>query len=459
MSANMDYPARTILPPGVHFEELAPKERPEVKTGVPLFVGFGHVTERGDCGEIPGLGIRIFRITSWEQFQQNVSLEGVDGFLDYGVRGFFENGGEQCVVVPLEAAVDWVSPGYASPGKELAGFSETGSTARGTQPMSCRWMVDRFKELFRDKGPLDDLEEVDLVCAPDIMRAEFRASPGAVRDLQVVILEYCRRMGDRFAILDCPPGPGEDGEPAEGGGATPEYRPELVRHALQWVSGLPDKGREVEGAIYYPWLMVQPLPGQGRGPHVNVPPCGHVAGIYARVDSASGVHRAPANEIVEGAMDLSVHVADREQSELNPYGVNCLVSFPRRGIRVWGARTLSGQPNWRYVNVRRIFLTLVRWIEWNMRDVVFEPNVPALWDRVRDRIGAYCYELYRRGALKGLKPAEAFFVKCDAENNPLEVREAGQLVCEIGLAPVVPAEFIVVRITRSAAGITVTSSA
>jgi hypothetical protein len=93
-----------------------------------------------------------------------------------------------------------------------------------------------------------------------------------------------------------------------------------------------------------------------------------------------------------------------------------------------------------------------------MRDVVFEPNVPSLWDRVRDRIGAYCYEMFRRGALKGLRPAEAFFVKCDAENNPLEVREAGQLVCEVGLAPIVPAEFIVVRITRTAAGISATSS-
>jgi hypothetical protein len=187
-----------------------------------------------------------------------------------------------------------------------------------------------------------------------------------------------------------------------------------------------------------------------------VPPCGHVAGIYARTDARVGFHKAPANEIIEGVLDLQSNITQEIQSQLNEIGVNCLRSFARRGIRVWGARTLSGHRNWRYVNVRRIFLTLVRWIEHNMNDLVFEPNEPSLWDRVRDRLGGYCYELFERGALKGRDPAEAFFVKCDEEINPLEVREAGQLICEVGLAPLTPAEFILVRITQSAAGATVT---
>jgi hypothetical protein len=108
------------------------------------------------------------------------------------------------------------------------------------------------------------------------------------------------------------------------------------------------------------------------------------------------------------------------------------------------------------VNVRRLFLTLIRWIEHHTHDLVFEPNGPPLWERVQDRLGAYCYELLQRGALKGRSPADAFFVKCDAETNPLEVRMAGQLICDVGLAPIVPAEFVVVRITQSAAGTTAT---
>jgi uncharacterized protein len=159
---------------------------------------------------------------------------------------------------------------------------------------------------------------------------------------------------------------------------------------------------------------------------------------------------------VEGAIDLEVQLTDEDQSRLNEVGINCLRSFPGRGIRVWGARTLSRQPNWRYVNVRRLFLTLVRWIEHNTHDFVFEPNGPPVWDRVRDRLGSYCYGLFQRGALKGRGPADAFFVKCDAETNPLEVRAAGQLICDVGLAPIMPAEFVVVRITQSAAGTTAT---
>jgi uncharacterized protein len=189
-----------------------------------------------------------------------------------------------------------------------------------------------------------------------------------------------------------------------------------------------------------------------------VPPCGHIAGIYARTDARIGFHKAPANEVVEGVLDLQPNITSELQSQLNDVGVNCIRSFGRRGIRVMGARTLSGHRDWRYVNVRRIFLTLVRWIEHNMNDLVFEPNGPPLWDRVRDRLGGYCYELFARGALKGRDPAEAFFVKCDAEVNPLEVREAGQLICEVGLAPLTPAEFIVVRISQSVAGSAVTMS-
>jgi Bacteriophage tail sheath protein len=145
-------------------------------------------------------------------------------------------------------------------------------------------------------------------------------------------------------------------------------------------------------------------------------------------------------------------VTSEVQDQLNDAGVNCLRSFPRRGIRVWGARTLSGQRPWRYVNVRRTFLTLVHRIKHDMNDLTFEPNTPLLWDRVLERLRGFCYELFERGALKGTTPEEGFFLKCDAETNPLEERDAGRVVCEIGLALGAPAEFIVLRMTRTVEG-------
>ena len=423
------YSAKRVAPPGVHFEEVAPKKKPAQQTGVPVFIGFCEAVGQGDCKKTDAGSLEIFRLTSIEQLEQSPTCirHGVPGgFLDYAIRGFFENGGEHCVVVSL---------------REVEGDYER---------------IRALKKLFRDKGPLEDIEDiedVDLVCAPDIMRNEILSLPDRVADLQQHVLEYCRRMGDRFAILDSALIPGSD---EQGIRAEVQYRQELVRHALQWQSNLPHKGRPVEGAIYFPWIRVQPLPRHKHMPGVRVPPCGHIAGIYARTDAMFGVHKAPANEIVEGAMDLETQLTDEDQGRLNEVGVNCLRSFPGRGIRVWGARTLSGQPNWKYVNVRRLFLTFVRWIRRNMDDLVFEPNGPPLWNRVGDRVGAYCYEMYHRGALKGRRPAEAFFVKCDAETNPLEVRTAGQLICEVGLAPVIPAEFIFVRITRNSVGTTTT---
>jgi phage tail sheath protein FI len=181
-----------------------------------------------------------------------------------------------------------------------------------------------------------------------------------------------------------------------------------------------------------------------------VPPCGHVAGIYSRSDKRIGVHKAPANEIVEDVLKLEIDFSDDDLAALNDAGVNCLHAMRGGGIRVWGARTLSGQPQWSYINVRRLFLTLTRWIRKNMNDVVYESNDSHLWDRIRHRLEDYCRNLYDQGALKGDSPEQAFYIKCDAETNSREHWEAGEVVAEVGLAPTVPAEFIVVRITQSA---------
>ena len=149
-------------------------------------------------------------------------------------------------------------------------------------------------------------------------------------------------------------------------------------------------------------------------------------------------------------LDLETGIDNSIQDQLNPEGVNCLRAFPGRGIRVWGARTLSRDPNWRYVSVRRLFLTLRRWIDLNMAWATFEPNEPRLWVRIQRELTVYLTKLLRDGALKGATPEQAFFVKCDVETNPPELREVGQVVTEIGLAPLAPAEFIVVRIIHRA---------
>ena len=167
------------------------------------------------------------------------------------------------------------------------------------------------------------------------------------------------------------------------------------------------------------------------------------------------MHKAPANEVLQGVVGLERLLSNDDQAFLNPKRVNCLRSFPGRGIRVWGARTLSGDDAWTYVNVRRLFLTAVRWVDWNMGAVVFEPNDARLWARIERDLNSYFLEVYRRGALKGRSPQEAFYVKCNAQTNPPEVRELGQVVTEVGLAPAVPYEFVVVRLIHGASGVSI----
>jgi hypothetical protein len=404
--------------PGVYINQVEPSRAAALATGVPLFIGFAEVRAQAPEEDATDEA-KLLRVTSWEGFEQTIGHGARGSYLGYAVRGFFENGGDRCVVLPLRVPEAERSP------------------AALAQALKDLFKKDYFGEDHRGlRGILDDIDDTDLVCVPDIMMEDIRASEETVFELQKQVLEYCGDMGERFAILDVLPGDAADVE---------KNIEKSIRH---WQELVP-----TEGALYFPWVRVKSLNGSGEQ---WVPPCGHVAGIYARTDASVGFHKAPANEIVEGILDLQSNITIEIQCQLNEIGVNCIRSFARRGIRVWGARTLSGHRNWRYVNVRRIFLTLVRWIEHNMNDLVFESNEPSLWDRVRERLGGYCYELFERGALKGRDPAEAYFVKCDAEINPLEIREAGQLICEVGLAPIAPAEFILIRIVQSAAGTTVT---
>jgi hypothetical protein len=197
--------------------------------------------------------------------------------------------------------------------------------------------------------------------------------------------------------------------------------------------------------MYYPWIEVMdPITNK----LVAIPPSGHVAGIWARNDNTRGVHKAPANEVVLGAVGLKYQTTKGEQDTLNPNGVNCIRAFPGRGIRVWGARTLTSDPAWRYINVRRLFNYVEKSIENGTQWVVFEPNDRQLWARVRRDVSSFLKTVWRDGALFGSSPDEAFYVKCDDELNPPESRDMGRLIIEIGMAPVKPAEFVIFRISQ-----------
>jgi uncharacterized protein len=272
---------------------------------------------------------------------------------------------------------------------------------------------------------LDEIDEIGLVAVPDVMAAP-RLSPGFtdtdVQAVQDALIGHCERRKDRFAILDAP------------GACDAEQIREWRRHFDSKYA-----------ALYYPWAKVL-MPGDTTGAVRIVPPSGHVAGVYARCDRAQGVHKAPANEVIENVVGLETVLSLDTQGLLNHEHINCLRAFPARGIRIWGARTLSSDASWRYVNVRRLITMIERAIEEGTQWAVFEGNEPTLWKQVIRSVAGFLRELTREGYLVGATDDEAFYVKCDEETNPPEVIDAGQFVCEVGVAAVRPAEFIVFRI-------------
>jgi phage tail sheath protein FI len=208
-------------------------------------------------------------------------------------------------------------------------------------------------------------------------------------------------------------------------------------------------------ALYYPWVVTAnpaARPGNDLIPkEIALPPSGFVTGIYARTDVLRGVWKPPANEIVNGALRFERDITFGQQQLLNPQGVNCLRFFYGRGCRVWGARTASSDPEWKYVNVRRYFLYLEHSIDRAMQWAVFEPNGEALWANVRETVSAFLYNEWRNGALLGSKPEESYFVRCDRSTMTQNDLDNGRLICLIGVAPLKPAEFVVFRIGQKTA--------
>jgi uncharacterized protein len=285
---------------------------------------------------------------------------------------------------------------------------------------------------------LFEIDEITMLACPDLMRAYQTQviDLDQVHGIMELMLSMCEgsASGDipnppnRMVILDTPP---------------ECVKPQTV---VDWLQRF--NRRSMFGALYYPWIKV-PNPRNGGKP-ISVPPCGHVMGVWGRNDETRGVYKAPANEVPKGVIGLSYETNFREQELLNPLGINCIRTFPNRGIRIWGARTLvePDKTEWRYISVRRLMSYIEKSIELGTQWAVFEPNDEDLWARVRRTVSNFLERLWREGALFGSSPDQAFYVKCDAELNPPETMILGRLYIEVGICPVRPAEFIVFRISQ-----------
>ncbi|MEM9853599.1 MAG: phage tail sheath subtilisin-like domain-containing protein [Pseudomonadota bacterium] len=381
--------------PGVYIENVRDASPPlqAVGTSTALFIG-----------PLPGAKAEMdvpVSITNFTEFMTRFGSDKAGArHMINAAKGFFQNGGTKMYVVAVE---------------NEAGVA--GDAAKRTG-------------LWSTHG----LDEPALVVCP------------GVTDLaaQKAVIEYCETMRDRFCILDAPEkvddldkltkigtvraAAGGDGAARPGGGLKP---------------AMSDQGF---GSYNFPWITVV---DEQSGKIVNAPPSGHLAGVYARTDALRGVHKAPANEVVKGALGVSYNVAKAELGMLNRSGVNVIREFPFRGIRIFGARTLADQSSeWKYVNVKRFLIFVEESLQQGLMRAVFEPHDAFTRASLKMQISSFLLTQWRGGALVGGTPEEAFFVKCDAENNPPDVVERGQICVDVGLAVSRPAEFVIVRLSQ-----------
>ena len=278
--------------------------------------------------------------------------------------------------------------------------------------------------LGKDDGPG---KRTGLQAFQENGNVSIMAIPGVTApEVQAALIAFCEAKKSCFAILDVP----------------------MELKKTNDVANFRDMYDSTYAAMYHPWLEMYDA---GAKRSAYFPPSGAMAGIYARTDVERGVHKAPANEVVRGCTGLSCAYNEGEQDILNPIGVNLIRAFTGRGIRVWGARTISSNGLWKYLNVRRLFIYVEESIKANTNWVVFEPNSSVLWSRVTRTIEAFLATCWRDGALAGSSPSEAFFVECGPTTMTQDDIDNGRLICQIGIAPVKPAEFVIFRITQKTA--------
>jgi len=403
-----------IRAPGVYLQEVASRPGPALETGVPVFVGARLEARPAALVDLAGkLGIAALfgdeiqpvsmDASTWSVLDGAFGSAWAGGLLGFAVRGFFENGGRRCHVI-----------------------------LHAPEP------PEAFDAVLTRLEALDDF---DVVCAPDT---------AGMSDAQIAILDLCARRPGCFALLDAKGSRLPD----------PEVQAAAFIQEAVDIRTRTSLDRYVNGALYGPWIKVQGACSTCSGKGCQscgstgqgfVPPSGHIAGILSSLDHRIGVHRAPANEPIQGALDIQLTLDEGTLAQLNGAGVNSIRALPGRGIRPYGARTLApDEPHFSHVNTRRTYLTIARWLEHAAADMTFEPNDLRLWLRINRQVTAFLDGLYRRGALYGATPVEAFYVKCDAETNPPATREAGMVVSEIGLSLARPSEFIVLRLLTGA---------
>jgi phage tail sheath protein FI len=416
--------------PDVYIEEISAGARPiePVGTSTAGFVGVAPYAKahRPDMTKSP----EAVAVNNWTEFVREFCIEsGADPndlnarysstWLSQAVYGFFLNGGSRCYVVNV--GVQATARARRGAAAEEGESAAPGGADQGVDDAARRGAITDGLAV------LDQYDEIAIVAAPGY------TAPGDYE----AILAHCENLKDRVAVLDA---------------AASETKPDDL---------IPDENRAVTrprqsdlgfGALYYPWIRVRD-PLSSTGEIVTVPPSGHMAGIWARTDATRGVHKAPANEAVRGAVSLTYRLTRQELGILNQNSVNCIRFFAREGIRVWGARTLAATASeWRYLNVRRLFNMIEESIAENTRWIVFEPNDRTLWKSITRDVTAFLMNIWASGALMGATPEQAFFVKCDEETNPPESIDAGYVITLVGIAPVKPAEFVVFRISQYAEG-------
>ncbi|MFI0710367.1 phage tail sheath family protein [Streptomyces inhibens] len=428
-------------PPGVFVTEKPSGVRTitGASTSIPAFLGYTRVSTKDDPEATPEPYTNEERavpqlIRGWREFAARYSMEGLAKELTEAttaqernalercftlaeaVYGFFANGGQSCYVV-----------GFTDPTRKvdvaaLAGSEEnrTGLGGLVTEPKVTMVAVPSLWEMTRDVPTVEPLPAVTEVDGKPLIEA---------------VLKHCTGMRNRLALVDPPSG----------------LLPDAVKAFANSQLASPNSDDAAFTALYYPWLTVPGVEARKR----TVPPCGHMAGIWARTDTERGVFKAPANEVPRGVLEIPVLLTDDEQGDLNAAGVNCMRTFPDRGLLVWGARTRSSTRDWQYVNVRRLVCFLRDSIQQSSSWAVFEPNDERLWGTLRHAVSTFLMDQWRQGALVGRTPEEAFYVICDGSNNPRETQDKGEVHCDIGVAPVRPAEFVhfsIAQIAGQAAG-------
>ena len=390
------------LSPDVYVEEteIRAKTIEGVSKSTAGMVGF---TQRGPINK-PILA------TSFLEFQRVFGgyLDGSYGdyrFLPHAVEGFFQNGGQRVYINRVAALDD----------------SETGRGIAGEK--NCALLISDENIIGEDSEEAG--KRTGLFAFSNIAEIKIIAIPnGTSQKIQNAMIEHCEKMKNRFAVLD------------------PKKCATL--NEIRRQRSLYDTKH---AALYYPWIRIR---HPATGEILSIPPSGHICGIYTRTDAQRGVHKAPANEAVEGVLGPDLQINKAQQAILNPHGINCLREFSGRGFRVWGARTTSNDPLWKYINVQRLFLYLRESIEKGTQWIVFEPNDEKLWSRVKQTIWQFLTTVWESGALMGLTSEEAFLVMCDRTTMTQDDIDNGRLVIVIGVAPLKPAEFVLFRISQLA---------